>query len=56
MTIPTEELVPGDIDMLQSGYKVPANLRLFRVKGLQIQEAALTEESAAVENKYRTRY
>ena len=49
MTIPAEELVPGDIAMLQSGDRVPADLRLFRVKGLQIQEAALTGESVAVE-------
>jgi len=56
MTIPAEELVPGDIVILQSGDKLPADLRLFRVKGLQIQEAALTGESVAVEHKYRTRY
>ena len=49
MVIPAEELVPGDIVILQSGDKVPADLRLFRVKGLQVQEAALTGESVAVE-------
>jgi magnesium-transporting ATPase (P-type) len=49
MTIRAEELVPGDIVLLQSGDKVPADLRLFRVKGLQVQEAALTGESVAVE-------
>ena len=49
MTIQAEELVPGDIVFLQSGDKVPADLRLFRVKGLQVQEAALTGESVAVE-------
>ncbi|MBA2483264.1 MAG: HAD-IC family P-type ATPase, partial [Nitrosomonas sp.] len=49
MTIRAEDLVPGDIVLLQSGDKVPADLRLFRIKGLQVQEAALTGESVAVE-------
>jgi magnesium-transporting ATPase (P-type) len=49
MTIKAEALVPGDIVLLQSGDKVPADLRLFRVKGLQTQEAVLTGESMAVE-------
>ncbi|HHI93965.1 MAG TPA: cation-transporting P-type ATPase [Gammaproteobacteria bacterium] len=49
LMIPAENLVPGDIILLQSGDKVPADLRLFRVKGLQIQESVLTGESLAVE-------
>jgi len=48
-TIAAEELVPGDIVLLQSGDKVPADLRLLSVKGLQIQESVLTGESMAVE-------
>ena len=48
LTIPAEEVVPGDIVMLQSGDKVPADLRLFRVKDLRIEEAMLTGESSPV--------
>ena len=51
ITVPAEELVPGDMVLMQSGDKVPADLRLVRVKGLQIQEAVLTGESLAVEKK-----
>jgi magnesium-transporting ATPase (P-type) len=47
--LPAEALVPGDIVFLQSGDKVPADLRLIRVKNLQAQEAVLTGESLAVE-------
>jgi len=49
ISIKAELLVPGDIVFLQSGDKVPADLRLFREKGLQVQEAALTGESIAVD-------
>ncbi len=49
--LPAEQLVPGDVVLLQSGDKVPADLRLTRVKGLQIQEAVLTGESVAVEKQ-----
>ncbi len=46
--IPSERLVPGDVVLLQAGDRVPADLRLFRVKGLQVDEAALTGESVPV--------
>ncbi|MCX5864567.1 MAG: cation-transporting P-type ATPase [Deltaproteobacteria bacterium] len=46
--IQATELVPGDIVFLQSGDKVPADLRLFQVRDLQIAEAALTGESLPV--------
>ncbi len=47
--IPAEQLVPGDIVLLQSGDKVPADIRLLSCKNLRIEEAALTGESVAVE-------
>lgn len=40
-----EELVPGDIVLLEAGDKVPADLRLLHVNRLQVQEAILTGES-----------
>lgn len=44
-----EELAPGDVVVLQSGDKAPADLRLIRAKSLQVQEAMLTGESLPVE-------
>lgn len=54
VSIPAEELVCGDVVLLQSGDKVPADLRLLRSKGLQIQEAALTGESLPVNKSIET--
>lgn len=42
-------IVPGDIVLLQSGDKVPADLRLVRCRDLQVAEAALTGESLPIE-------
>jgi len=47
-SIPAQELVPGDIVLLEAGAVVPADVRLLEVAALQTQEAALTGESAAV--------
>ena len=49
--IAAAELVPGDIVLLASGDKVPADLRLLEVKSLRVEEAALTGESIAVDKQ-----
>jgi P-type Ca2+ transporter type 2C len=45
--IPAENLVPGDIVLMEAGNLVPADGRLFVTATLEIEEAALTGESVA---------
>lgn len=49
ITLPADQLVPGDVVLLQSGDKVPADLRLFKTRELHIEEAMLTGESLPAE-------
>lgn len=47
-TIAGEDVVPGDVILLEAGDKVPADARLLTAHGLMVQEAALTGESVPV--------
>jgi Ca2+-transporting ATPase len=47
--IPSRELVPGDIVVLHTGDKIPADGRLIEAVNLQVEEAPLTGESVPVE-------
>lgn len=51
MKVSAEELVIGDIVLLEAGSMVPADLRLIEAQGIQIEESTLTGESAPVEKE-----
>ena len=50
--LPAASLVPGDVVLLQSGDKVPADLRLTRTRDLQVDESALTGESVPAQKDF----
>jgi P-type Ca2+ transporter type 2C len=46
--IPARELVPGDVILLESGDRVPADIRFVETNSLYVEESALTGESVPV--------
>ena len=52
--LPARELVPGDVILLHTGDRIPADARLLESVNLQVEEAALTGESVPIEKHVRT--
>ena len=51
VSIPSRELVPGDVVLLETGNYIPADVRLFDAANLSVDEASLTGESVPVGKK-----
>ena len=51
ISIPSEDLVVGDIIILEAGDAVPADARILECASMKIEEAALTGESVPVDKK-----
>jgi len=53
-SIPSYELVPGDIVFLEAGNFIPADIRLLEAVNLRVEEASLTGESLPVQKNAAT--
>lgn len=53
MLVPARELVPGDIVQLESGDRIPADLRMLQTSSCDVEESALTGESVPVSKHSR---
>lgn len=51
MQVKSDEIVPGDIVLLEAGDIVPADMRILESSSLKIEEAALTGESVPVDKE-----
>ncbi|MFZ5735554.1 MAG: HAD-IC family P-type ATPase, partial [Pseudomonadota bacterium] len=49
VTVAADQVVPGDVVVLEAGDRVPADLRIVRARNLRIDEAILTGESVPVD-------
>jgi P-type Ca2+ transporter type 2C len=54
VSIPSYELVPGDLVFLETGNFIPADIRLLEAVNLRVEEASLTGESLAVQKNAAT--
>ena len=54
VSVPSYELVPGDLVFLEAGNFIPADIRLLEAINLRVEEASLTGESLAVQKNAAT--